>query len=59
VYLGINNISIPEQLMNTALLIKEKSGYSLFVVHSTQYTDKTVICQKNYADRVNEEVSQS
>jgi hypothetical protein len=56
-YLCSNIISIPEKLLNTASLIKWKSGYSLFVVHSTHYINKGITCQRNNdADYVGEEI---
>jgi hypothetical protein len=42
-YLGSNVVSIPEQLISTASLVKDKSGESPFyVVHSTYYINKLV-----------------
>jgi hypothetical protein len=39
-YLGSDVISIPEQLISIALLIKGKSEESLFIIYSIHYTDK-------------------
>jgi enoyl-[acyl-carrier-protein] reductase (NADH) len=43
-YLGNNIVSIPEHLINIASSIKENSGHIRFIVHSTNYVDKAVLC---------------
>jgi hypothetical protein len=46
-YLGRNIVSIPEILMITVKLIKEKSADIVFVIHSTHYINNVILCQRN------------
>jgi hypothetical protein len=43
-YLGSNIISIPERLINIAILIPENSDKSQFIFHFTNYFDTAVLC---------------
>jgi hypothetical protein len=48
VLLGTIIVSITE-LISIALLIKERSGDRLFVIYSTHYIDKEILCKRNNA----------
>jgi hypothetical protein len=51
-YLCSNTVPIPEQLISIASQIKEKSGQSLFVIHSAYYIDKAILYQRNNDDQI-------
>jgi hypothetical protein len=50
-YLDSDIVSVLEQLISTASLIRGKSGENLFVIYSTHYIDKEICQRNNNADR--------
>jgi hypothetical protein len=46
-YLVSDIVSVPEKLISNASLIKGKSEESLFIIYSTHYIDKEILCKRN------------